>query len=77
MMKPNRAVKNLRRRVEMLSARTVLLEQYTSLGLTQTDIVNALGENKSAVSNYFAGRLDSEDMDNCVKRLISSRGVAV
>jgi len=77
MTKPNRAVKNLRQRAAMLSARAALLERFTALGLTQTDVVNESGQSKSTVSNYFAGRLDSEALDNCVKRLMNGREVAV
>jgi len=76
-MKRDRAVKNLRQRAAMLSARAALLEQFAESGLTQTDIVNELGVSKPTVSNYFAGRLDSEQIETCIKRLMTGRGVAV
>lgn len=67
----------LRQRGEDMYARAELIEQFISLGLTQTDVIAETGLGKPTVSNYFNGRLDSEIIESTIKRLISSRGVAV
>lgn len=67
----------LRRRGEDMYARAELVEKFLSLGLTQGDVIAETGYSKATLSNYFNGRQDNAKIESVIKRLISSRGVAV
>lgn len=68
-----RSVTNLKDRIALLKKRIALLEQFSGYGLKQADLSRVTGESKATIANYFAGRCDSDKIDNAVRDMISAQ----